>query len=154
VRSSRSVLALTLACALFAACSTGTRAPAKPVVGAVAHVVLRVGATTTQPEVLIDQRGDTLYVSRREAAGRQSCTGSCLQVWPLLLLQPAGTVDVGASAVSRAAIKIVPVADGRAVAYDGYLLHTYVGDPAPGGDAGEGVGGQWSAITPAGRPTK
>jgi predicted lipoprotein with Yx(FWY)xxD motif len=154
VRSCRPVLTLTLASALLAACSSGTSAAAKPVVTAVAHVVLRVGATATQPQVLIDQRGNTLYVSRQEAAGRQSCTASCLQVWPLLLVRPKGTVEAGAAAVSLTAIKIVPVADGRAVAYDGYLLHTYVGDPAPGGDAGEGVGGQWSAITPAGRPTK
>jgi predicted lipoprotein with Yx(FWY)xxD motif len=116
-------------------------------------VTLRVGATATHPAVLIDQRGRTLYVSRLETAGQQSCTGSCLQVWPLVLLQPNGSVAAGAPALDRALITTVPVADGKAVAYHGYLLHTYVGDPSAGGDAGQGVGGEWSTITPAGRPT-
>jgi predicted lipoprotein with Yx(FWY)xxD motif len=103
--------------------------------------------------VLIDQRGDTLYVSRHEAAGHQTCTGQCLQVWPLVLVRRGGSATAGADAVAKTAITMVPVAGGDAVAYHGFLLHTYVGDPTPGGDAGQGIGGEWSTITPAGRPT-
>jgi predicted lipoprotein with Yx(FWY)xxD motif len=149
----RLVSVIALACALATGCSGGAPAATKPVVAPVGHVILRVGATRTQPAVLIDQRGDTLYVSSREAANRQSCTGQCLQVWPLVLLRRGGSADAGADAIARTAITTVPVTGGDAVAYHGFLLHTYVGDPSPGGDAGQGVNGQWSTITPAGRRT-
>jgi predicted lipoprotein with Yx(FWY)xxD motif len=153
MRRSFLILTVVLGCAALASCSHGQSTATKPVVSPTRNVVLRVGATATQRSVLIDQRGDTLYVSRHEAAGRQTCTGQCLQVWPLVLLQRSGTVTVGAATLSQSAVTTVPVPDGRAVAYHGYLLHTYVGDPSPGGNAGQGVGGEWSTITQAGRPT-
>jgi len=151
-RSTRALLCA-LGCGVLASCSGGHPAATKPVVAATNHVILRVGATATRASVLIDQHGDTLYVSKNEAAGRQSCTGQCLQVWPLVLLRPGGTAVAGSPTVAQSSVTTIRVADGRAVAYHGYLLHTYVGDPSPGGDAGQGVGGEWSTITPAGRPT-
>jgi predicted lipoprotein with Yx(FWY)xxD motif len=149
----RRLFLLVLACGLLAGCSAGKPGAAKPVVAPVPRVTLQVGRILGHPAVLVDQRGYTLYVSRHEAAGRQTCTGNCLEIWPLVLLRPGASVETEPGAVERAAVTTVPVAGGRAVAYHGYLLHTYVGDEGPGGNTGQGLDGQWSTITPAGRPT-
>jgi predicted lipoprotein with Yx(FWY)xxD motif len=135
---------------LIAGCQESGPSTHGPVVPPAPNVVLRVGATATRPAVLIDGSGHTLYVSANERGGRQHCTGRCLQVWPLVLLTAQGRATSGGTAVPQSAITVAQLPDGRAVSFHHFLLHRYVGDSSPGGSAGQGVGGEWSTITPSG----
>jgi predicted lipoprotein with Yx(FWY)xxD motif len=147
----RICLALAVVALLATACGGGGSSPAGPVVPPAANVILRVGATAARPSVLIDEKGRTLYVSRLEANGQQHCTGKCLQVWPLVLLSAHGRAGSGNASIKPSDITVATVPEGRAVAFRGHLLHSYVGDTSPGANAGEGAGGEWSTITPGGR---
>jgi predicted lipoprotein with Yx(FWY)xxD motif len=122
------------------------------VVAPVDHVVVRLRGAEPPQDYLIDGQGHTLYVSRDERGGRVGCTGQCLQVWPRVLVTPAATTAADKPA-SQTALTRVHTPDGDALAYNGYLLHTYVGDRLPGDASGKGIGGVWSTITAQGVPS-
>ncbi len=63
------------------------------------------------------------------------CTGTCLQVWPRLLMPTGKTKPKGAQCLSTKATKA-----GLQVEYHGQLLYTFVDDTGTS-ETGNGVGG-------------
>jgi predicted lipoprotein with Yx(FWY)xxD motif len=64
-----------------------------------------------------------------------SCTGSCLSVWPPLLMPAGKTKPTGASCLAT-----VKVGGNLQVTYDGQALYTFTGDTGHSVN-GNGVGG-------------
>jgi predicted lipoprotein with Yx(FWY)xxD motif len=110
--------------------------------------------------VLVNGRGQTLYVLSVEAGGRTACTSAngCLTAWPDLTL-PSGTAAATAGTGAEASkLGTVTGPDGIArVSYAGYPLYTFAGDHGPGTANGEGrasFGGIWYTMAPDGVPVR
>jgi predicted lipoprotein with Yx(FWY)xxD motif len=91
-------------------------------------------------EMLVNLNGQSLYTN---ASG---CTGSCLKVWPALLMPKGTTKPKGAKCLST-----VPAAKaGRLqVTYDNQPLYTFVDDSGSSVN-GNGVAGfEAAAVTPS-----
>lgn len=108
-----------------------------------------VVAETSLGEVLVDADGLTLYLFEQDAGTEVSaCTGSCADLWPALTSDAAPTAGEG---IDAALLGVAQQPDGSSqVTYNGHLLYTYAQDSAPGDVEGQGVGGVWFAVTPAG----
>ncbi|MGC8487088.1 MAG: COG4315 family predicted lipoprotein [Clostridia bacterium] len=97
--------------------------------------------------VLTTAAGRTLYWFTADTRTTTHCTGGCAGIWPPLLA-------TGTSVVTPPSLPghltVVKDALGNQVAYNGYLLYTYVADTAPGQAHGQGLhlnGGVWWVIT-------
>jgi predicted lipoprotein with Yx(FWY)xxD motif len=92
----------------------------------------------------------TLYRLAGESAAKITCTGSCASAWPPLVVAKGAKLRAGAG-VASASLGTARRPDGRRqVTYAGVPLYRYAGDKKAGDAKGEGVGGMWFAVTPAG----
>lgn len=99
-------------------------------------------------EVVVDGDGMTLYMFDKDTqgAGESSCTGECLTNWPPLTTDGAPALDGVTGEVGT-----ITTADGSTqVTLNGWPLYYFAGDAAAGDVNGQGVGGVWWVLTPAG----
>jgi predicted lipoprotein with Yx(FWY)xxD motif len=107
-------------------------------------------ASTGLGDVLVDAEGMTVYLFTPDTADASACTEGCAQAWPPLLVDGAAS---GGDGVDASLLGTAPREDGSMQAtYNGHRLYRYSGDTAPGDTTGQGVGGKWFAVTPAGEP--
>jgi predicted lipoprotein with Yx(FWY)xxD motif len=95
-------------------------------------------------------RSRAVYVFAADPPGRSTCTGSCTNLWPPLLTE--GFPQAGEGINAELLGYITRREGGFQVTYDNQPLYGYAGDLNPGSTLGHGVGGNWSAIRPDGRP--
>jgi predicted lipoprotein with Yx(FWY)xxD motif len=140
-RRARNLAALALAAVLALSAMT--------VPMALAHGSKTVAGEATAPSlhktVLTNIKGMTLYRLTGETNGRFLCTGSCLKLWPPLLVaagtKPKGPVRLGT----------IKRPEGKTqVTFKGMPVYTYAGDSRKGQANGEGLRdvGVWHAVTP------
>ena len=136
-----------------AATDAATEAPATdaptgvPVTGAATVNVAEVG---TFGQALVDAEGRSLYLFTNDTqnSGTSSCTGDCLVEWPPLFTDGEPVAGEGVDAAMLGTI-ILP--DGTSqVTYNGWPLYYFHEDAAPGDALGQGLGGVWFLVTPAG----
>ena len=113
-----------------------------------------VGTTTTGlGTILVDSKGDTLYLFGKDAGTKSACFGACASAWPPLRATGKPTAGTG---VNAAMLGSTPRSDGGAqVTYNGHPLYLFAGDNKPGDTNGEGstaFGGTWDALSAAGGP--
>lgn len=87
--------------------------------------------STSIGTVLVDASNHTVYELVGDSAASDTCTGSCLAIWPPLLK------------------------NGRPVIVNGHPAFTYVKDTAPGQTTGQNVTdqwGRWLALDAQGNP--
>jgi predicted lipoprotein with Yx(FWY)xxD motif len=128
--------------------ATASRAPAKTASAWSATVGV---ATTGLGKVLVDSKGRTLYIFRKDQGTKSACFGECATDWPPLRASGKPTVDSGAQAsmVSTTARTY----GAPQVTYNGHPLYLFEGDHNAGDTNGQGVtafGAGWYALTPAG----
>lgn len=151
---------VTTACSSSGGGTAATQPPSAPSTGAPAPVTSHVRATQTAIEIetqhgplgtyLTDGKGMTLYMFASDSATKSSCSGQCLQFWPL----------VRGPAVARHGAKQSDLAtittDGqKQVTYKGHPLYYFAEDKAPGqttGQGSNGFGAKWWVLTPGGTP--
>ena len=116
------------------------------------------GETEVQSEdsalgtILVDSKGNTLYVFMNDTGDTSTCTGDCAATWPALIA--TGEVKAGGG-VTGSLLSTSARDDGTTqVTYNGHPLYHFAGDQAPGDTNGEGVGGIWFVVSPAGDPVK
>lgn len=95
------------------------------------------GSSATRTEstsigtVLADSSGHTIYELAGATAGTPKCTGSCLSIWPAVMV------------------------NGKQLVVNGHPAFTFASDSAPGQTNGEGLTdswGTWWALNPSGTP--
>lgn len=106
-------------------------------------------ADSTLGEIVVDADGKTLYMfdNDTQGSGESSCTGECLTNWPPL------TTEGDAPAVQGVTGEVgtITTADGSTqVTLNGWPLYYFAGDAAAGDVNGQGVGGIWWVLSPAG----
>jgi predicted lipoprotein with Yx(FWY)xxD motif len=102
--------------------------------------------------ILVDSRGRTLYLFRKDSRGKSRCSGACATFWPPLLANGKPTVGRGARASKVGTIR--RSGGKRQVTYNGHPLYRFVMDRKPGNTTGEGVsafGARWFVVSPAGK---
>ncbi len=106
-------------------------------------------ADTSLGEIVVDADGTTLYMfdTDTQGSGKSSCTGECLMNWPPL------TTEGDAPSVQGVTGEVgtITTADGSTqVTLNGWPLYYFAGDSAAGDVNGQGVGGIWWVLSPAG----
>ena len=103
-------------------------------------------AETALGAVLVDAEGKTLYLFTPDSMETSACSDDCAGAWPPLMGEA-----VAGDGVDQALLATAPRTDGDdQITYNGHRLYRYAGDAAPGDTTGQGVGGKWFAVTPAG----
>lgn len=106
-------------------------------------------------QILVDNKGRTLYLFEADKNGKSACSGSCAATWPPLT---AASPSAG-SGVDGGSLATTSRPGGtQQVTYHGHPLYTYSGDgPTSGSTKGEGLntfGGAWYAVDGAGKAVK
>ena len=102
-------------------------------------------------KILVDSRGRTLYLFKKDTGGRSTCSGTCAVNWPPLLA--TGRLTAG-SGVKGSKLGTIRRSDGRRqVVYNRHPLYRFVADTKPGNTNGQGLtafGARWFVVSPAG----
>ena len=139
---------------VIAGCGGGARggstmaAPPKTPGGQTATVGV---ATTGLGKILVDSKGRTLYLFKKDAGATSTCAGACASIWPPLRARGKPTVGSG---TSSALLGTTRRSDGASqVTYNGHPLYHYQGDENPGDADGQRLtdfGAAWYALAPSG----
>jgi predicted lipoprotein with Yx(FWY)xxD motif len=155
----RAHLALALATvAGLAACggSTNTSTASTPAPTATPAPVLKTTTATVgtaSKTIMTDANGMTVYYyTPDKGAGKVTCTGTCLQNWPPVLLASGVTKPVGDKGVTGTLGTIASPNGGTQVTYNGWPVYTFVKDTKAGDTTGQNVGGKWFVVTPDVQP--
>jgi predicted lipoprotein with Yx(FWY)xxD motif len=101
-------------------------------------------------QIVVDSAGMTVYLFVPDGTSKTSKVPSAVKAnWPAVK-GPSSAPTVGAG-LDQSKVAADMQADGSdQVAYGGHLLYTFSGDKAPGDANGQGLGGNWYAVSPAG----
>lgn len=126
--------------ALDEAAATDTTAPGGPAGGAVAAS----SADTALGEILVGEDGLTLYGFTNDIDGTSTCTGTCAEAWPPVVVGPDWSLGPG---LDTGVFSTVRRDDGSEQLVAGkWPLYYYAGDSAPGDLNGQGAGEVWYAV--------
>ena len=109
------------------------------------HHAVKVEKKEGVGSYLADSKGMTLYIFKKDTAGKSACTGECVAKWPLYFREkvaaPAGTKEGDFGTITRD--------DGKKqTTYKGMPLYYFAGDAKPGDTNGQGVKEVWSVAAP------
>ena len=146
-----------LAVVLLSACSEDTEPTVTPTSPAATQTTSSP-TPTTEPsiavassslgDIVVDGQGRTLYLFMRDTGGTSSCTGGCATTWPPHVV--TGTPQAG-EGVNASLLATTSRDDGSTqVTYNGHPLYRFANDTAPGDTKGQGIGGNWFVVSPAG----
>jgi predicted lipoprotein with Yx(FWY)xxD motif len=101
---------------------------------------------------LVDTRGRTLYLFRKDQGPRSRCTLACAQDWPPVTTSERPEAEGGAK---QSMLSTHRRAGGaKQVVYNGHPLYRYAGDTAAGQTNGQGLnafGARWYVVGPSGK---
>ena len=108
-------------------------------------------ANTGLGKILVDSRGRTLYLFRKDAGTKNACSGGCATAWPPLRASGKPTAGGGAKA---SLLGTAPRSDRKPqVTYDGHPLYEFQGDSKSGDTDGQAVtafGAPWYVLSSSG----
>jgi predicted lipoprotein with Yx(FWY)xxD motif len=115
-------------------------------------VLIKVAQKEGLGTFLVDSQGRALYLFLPDTPTHSACTGGCANNWPPLLTSGAAQAGEGVDASKLGTL----VRDDGAVqvTYNGHPLYYFAGDRQAGDTNGQGVGGKWYLVTPAGEPLR
>lgn len=106
-------------------------------------------ADSSLGQIIVDGKGMTLYMfdDDTQGAGESTCAGQCLTNWPPLTTTGEAPAVTGVTGE----VGTITTADGSTqVTLNGWPLYYFAGDSAAGDVNGQGVGGIWWVLSPAG----
>ena len=102
-------------------------------------------------QILVDDKGITLYLFVADTGTASTCYTSCANIWPPLLTDGAPQAGTG---VDASKLGTTNRTDGKVeVTYAGHPLYYFVKDKASGDTTGQGIngfGGLWWVVSPSG----
>ena len=114
-----------------------------PAAAAGASVVVKAGSSSFG-QILVDATGNTLYAFTNDTAAQSTCTGTCADAWPPVIVDPSWTVAPGLDA---GVFSTVIRTDGSEQLMAGrFPLYRFSGDARPGDVNGQGSGGVWFVV--------
>jgi len=124
--------------------------------GSIALSATRTGATvnlrkTKLGPILVNSKGHTLYLFKKDTNGKSSCSGNCAMFWPPLLSHGKPTAGSGVKASLLGTTR--RSSGSRQVTYNKHPLYTYSLDKKAGQTKGEGIlafDAKWYAVSAKG----
>ncbi|MFF3391919.1 hypothetical protein ACFYW1_13440 [Streptomyces sp. NPDC002669] len=99
--------------------------------------------------ILVDGQGRTLYAFTKDKEATSNCDAECIAVWPALTSPSPAAAGRG---VEKSLLREARQPGGAVqVTYGDWPLYYYVGDMAPGDVNGQGLDGEWFAVSPDGK---
>ena len=135
---------------LYGSDSEGTATTAAAAAGGGEGVVLVADSDLGQ--ILTASDGMTLYMFMPDAQGDPTCTADCAKAWPPLTVEDGAAVSGGDGVDASLLGTATHPESGTQVTYNGWPLYYYTPDAAPGDTTGQGQGGVWYVLDPAGNP--
>jgi predicted lipoprotein with Yx(FWY)xxD motif len=143
-------VAVPLAAVAIAACGSDDTPTATPKTASGDAATIDV-ANSDLGKILVDAKGRTIYLFKKDAGTKSECSGDCVVDWPPVTAAGKPTVGTGLTASKVATTQST---DGKPqVTYNGHPLYLYVGDKNPGDTNGQGLtafGGGWFALSTTG----
>jgi predicted lipoprotein with Yx(FWY)xxD motif len=104
-------------------------------------------AKTTLGNIVVDGKGMTAYYFDKDTAnsGKSVCTGQCASMWPAITSSSAKPKVDGVTGT------VATIAATKQITIDGRPIYTYSDDKSPGDVKGQGTGGIWYVVSPAGK---
>ena len=111
--------------------------------------VINVATDAKLGKFLVDGKGMTLYMFKKDEADKSNCAGGCLKAWPPF----AATGDVKAGdGVDQSLIGSATMADGsKIVTYNHMPLYYFAKDQKAGDVTGQEVNDVWYVVAPDGK---
>jgi predicted lipoprotein with Yx(FWY)xxD motif len=110
--------------------------------------MLMAKQTKALGKIVTDHKGYILYRYGKDMKSMSMCTGACTEKW--LPLMAGATPQV--MGVNQQLVGSFTRADGmKQLTLAGWPLYRYAADTKPGEWKGQGMGGVWHAVTPAGK---
>jgi predicted lipoprotein with Yx(FWY)xxD motif len=129
--------------------NSASAAPPKTAGGGAATVGVANNANLGR--ILVDSRGRTAYLFRKDAGMKSACSGECANDWPPIRANGKPIVGRGANA---SLVGTTTRSDGKPqVTYNGHPLYLYIGDHMAGDANGQGItafGAPWYVLSAAG----
>jgi predicted lipoprotein with Yx(FWY)xxD motif len=102
-------------------------------------------------KILVDSKGRTVYLFKKDTGSMSTCSGACATEWPPVTTSAGPTAGGGLTASE---VGTTTRSDGtKQVTYNGHPLYRYAGDGKAGDTNGQGLnffGGEWYVVSPAG----
>jgi len=109
------------------------------------HHAVKVSEDAKIGKYLVDAKGMTLYLFKKDSPGKSACAGPCVEKWPLYYREAVAA----ASGLKAADFGTITREDGKKqTTFKGMPLYYFVGDKKAGDTAGQGVGGVWYIVAP------
>jgi predicted lipoprotein with Yx(FWY)xxD motif len=149
------------------AASTATTAPGQPTATSAPKVTtqptstspyasstlsLEVSDNPTLGQILVDNRGYTLYMFMNDTANTSACDAACQAIWPPLESSSLPTAGSGVD-TSLIGTGTLPTG-GTVITYNQHPLYYKATDTKPGDITGEGFKNLWYAVSPTGEPVE
>lgn len=129
---------------------TSIPAPSSPPATANARATVTI-ASTSLGKILVDAQGRSLYLFKKDAGTKSTCSGECATAWPPLIAKGKPTAGGGAQASMLGTVRRD---DGSMqVTYHAHPLYLFAGDQQPGQVGGQGstaFGAPWLALSASG----
>jgi predicted lipoprotein with Yx(FWY)xxD motif len=104
-----------------------------------------VGVNPSAGNILVDDRGMSLYRFTADQLNASACYGGCAQAWPPVL---ADAVPAVQDASLAAGLGLASRTDGnQQLTFQGSPLYYFIADRQPGDANGQGVDGEWFTVT-------
>jgi predicted lipoprotein with Yx(FWY)xxD motif len=129
------------------AAPTETPAPSPSETAEGSAYEVAVGTDATAGKYLTGEGGMTLYIFKKDTAGKSNCSGGCAGNWPPFVLEAGETVN-GAAGVTGTFATIARDDGSMQVTYNGAPLYYYAADSKAGDVTGQGVGSVWFVAAP------
>ncbi|MFC3452621.1 hypothetical protein [Amycolatopsis speibonae] len=115
-------------------------------------VQLRAAEAGALGPVVVNGAGLTLYRFDKDTAkpSKSTCDGACAKTWPPVLVNTGSKIFL--AGVKKSAVGTVKRNDGSLqVTIGGWPVYRFAKDVKPGDTKGQGVGGTWFGVAPAGQ---
>jgi predicted lipoprotein with Yx(FWY)xxD motif len=152
MRARKALFAIPLALGLVA-CGTGSNSDTSSTGGDKKPGRTAPGTEVTVADVglgsvLVDGQGRTLYAFTKDKEATSNCDAECIAVWPALTSPSPATAGKG---IEKSLLREAKQSGGAVhVTYGDWPLYYYVGDMVPGDVNGQGLDGEWFAVSPDG----
>ncbi len=141
--------AIPIAALLMAGCG-GSSTPASSDTAGGKTATVGLANNGNLGKILVDSKGDTVYMFQKDTGTKSTCTGACATAWPPVRATGTPTVADGLSGK----VGTTPRSDGQPqVTYAGHPLYRFSGDSKPGDANGQGTnafGGLWYVVSSSG----
>jgi predicted lipoprotein with Yx(FWY)xxD motif len=143
------VLVALLAASCGGTPSTGTASPSPSPAATGEKIAVATNAKLGQ--ILVDEKGMTVYLFVADTGKESTCYTSCATIWPPVLTDGAPQAGNGANA---SLLGTTTRTDGKVeVTYAGHPLYYFLQDKAAGDVKGQGINGfgaLWWVLSPSG----